>query len=111
MPIGATWHTTLVVPSSDPFDVPARIEEVGTPIVLSSDGRQAELREELFDTIAAENRLAEDEGLECKIKDAQGVSCFACPLFDADDALCQLGRRQQRILTELRVLHFGGRRQ
>jgi hypothetical protein len=110
VPIGATWHTSLVVPGDDPFDVPARIEDVGTPIVLSSDGRTAELREELFDTVQAEGKLAE-AGVECRIKDAQGVSCFACPLFDADDALCQLGRRQQTILTELRVLHFGGRRQ
>jgi hypothetical protein len=110
VPITAAWHTSLVVPAADPFDVPVTIEDVGVPIVLSADGQEAELRAELCAAVEAEVDLAE-HGVECKIKDGYGVSCFACPLFDPVDALCQLGREQQRIVTELQVVRRGGRRQ
>lgn len=110
MPVTALWHTTLVVPTTDPFDVPARIEDVGVPISLDAGTGEAELRRELLATVEREVALA-DRGVNCKIKGTAGASCHACPLFDASDALCQLGRAQERLVTELKVKYLGGRRE
>lgn len=105
MPVRATWHTGL----EELNEEPERIENVGVVIRLTTDGREAELRTELLGTVEREVRLA-DRGLTCDIKGTVGVSCHPCPLFDADDLLCQLGRLQERLVTELRVAHVGGRR-
>lgn len=109
MPVTASWHTSLSVPATDPFAAPERIEAVGVPIRLNAGGREAELRRELLDTVEREVRLG-DQGIGCDIKGTAGTSCFACPLHDETDALCTLGRTQERLVTELRVAHLGGRR-
>lgn len=108
MPVTASWHTTLAVPAFDPF-IPERIEDVGAPVLLTADGRQAELNRELLASVEQEVRLA-DSGHTCRIKGTHGTSCHACPLHDEQDPLCQIGRRQERLVTELRVRHLGGRR-
>lgn len=109
MPVTASWHTTLAVPTTDPFAVPERIEDVGVPIRLDAGG-EAELRGELLATVEREVELA-DRGINCKVKGTAGASCHACPLFDASDPLCQLGRMQERLVTELKVKYLGGRRE
>lgn len=114
MPVRAVWHTELVVPDDgDPFDEPGRIEDVGTPIAIGATGEQAELHRQLVASLAAEGEL-DAAGVRCAIKDARDTSCHACPLYLADGSpaaqLCALGRRQERLCTQITVLHRGGRR-
>lgn len=112
MPVRAVWHTPELVDVEDPF-APTRIEKVGTPIVLSAEGELAELNAELIDSIEAEARLY-DQDVTCRIKDAGGSSCHACPLFRQDGSrlaeLCAIGRRQERLCTEILVRKHGGGR-
>ena len=110
MPITASWHTTLNVPTADPFSVPERIEDVGVPINLAADGRSAELRRERVDALEREAKL-DAAGHRCEIKDNPETTCYACPLYRDTDELCQSGRTQERVCTELRVISLGGRRQ
>jgi hypothetical protein len=108
--VRAVWHTPeLVDVDEDPFA--PTIEEVGTPIVLSAEGEEARLREELVTSLAAEGEL-EEQGVTCKIKDAQASSCHACPLYRSDDSplarLCAIGREQERLCTLMLVRAHGG---
>jgi hypothetical protein len=106
----AVWHTDVVVPEleDDPF-APTDVRLVGVPIVLAAGGEAAALSRAVAASLVLENTLYE-QGQSCKIKDSPESSCFACPLFDAADSLCELGREQETLATRLLVLHHGGRR-
>lgn len=116
MGVRAIWHSELVVAdASDPFadTEPTRIEDVGTPITIGAAGDEARLHRELVESLAAEGEL-DGRGVRCAIKDARDTSCHACPLYLDDGSpaaqLCALGRQQERLCTQITVLHRGGRR-
>lgn len=112
MPVRAVWNTPeLVVDAPDPFAPPSpRIEKVGTPIELKVDSDIAALNARLLDTIGREAELA-DQGVGCRIKDAHGSSCHACPVYRDDDSpaawLCAIGREQERLCTEILARRHG----
>lgn len=109
MPVRARWHSPVVVDDDDVFD--EQIEDVGTPIVLTAEGEEAELNAALVQSIRAEGEL-DEHGITCAIKNAQATSCHACPLFRDDGSgkaeLCAIGREQERICTLLMVRKHGG---
>lgn len=113
MSVKADWHTPDVALDDDGWDEPERIERVGTPIELNATGDRAELNRELLDTMEREQQLA-DQGVTCAIKDKRDSSCHACPLFSDDGSpdaeLCAIGRRQERLCTQIIVSARGGRR-
>lgn len=86
----------------DPFEQP--IEEVGTPIDLG--GEEARLQVELVELMRRESNLYNAE-VTCAIKDRPDTCCHACPVSQAHSretplgVLCRLGRRQERVLSEL----------
>lgn len=116
MTVKARWGAAVDIDvSADPFaDEELLIPNVGTPIDLS--GGEASLDARLAETLHVEASLF-NEGVTCKVKDHQGTSCFACPIYQGDDlasrhgTLCRLGREQQQILTHLAVRQNGGRRE
>jgi len=102
MPTRTRWHGEIVVPDGDPFD--QRVEQLGMPIQLS-EGR-AELVAKLAELVDQEGLLY-NAGVRCKIKDLPDTTCSACPLSAHDDdgspmqALCLVGRAQERTLTRM----------
>lgn len=102
----ANWHVAdLAVPAGDPFAVD--VEEVGTPIRL--DGERASLDRQLVDLIREEGHLFE-AGITCPIKDRKDTCCNACPVHHHDELvgrLCDVGRAQERICTQLAVERLG----
>lgn len=114
--VRAVWHTELVLDDeADPFaePEPQRIEDVGTPIVLSADGEEAQLHHRLVTTLTREGEL-DARGVRCAIKDVKDASCFACPLYRDDGSLhaqlCAIGREQEQLCTTIAVLRHGGGR-
>lgn len=104
MGVKARWHDQIVVPedNEDPFQ--ARVEQVGLPIRLAED--RAELQVKVAEELSQEAMLWE-AGIRCEIKDHPDVTCHACPVSAHADpespmqALCLLGRAQERTLTEI----------
>jgi hypothetical protein len=98
--IRASWHlpAPLAVDDVDPFAAP--IEDVGVPVRLA-DGT-GELGAELVHLVKRERTLR-DAGTACPIRDMDGTSCSACPIAGRYGALCDVGRRQEQLLTELAV--------
>lgn len=92
----------IVVPDGDPFD--QRVQQLGMPIQLS-EGR-AGLEAKLVELVAQEGLLW-NAGVRCAIKDKPDTTCSACPLCAANDpesalqALCLVGRAEERVLTEI----------
>lgn len=116
MPVRAMWHNELVLEEGDdPFadPEPQRIEDVGTPIVLSANDEQAQLQRRLVVTLTREGAL-DAQGVRCAVKDASDTSCHACPLYLDDGSLaaqlCAIGREQERLCTQITVMQRGGRR-
>jgi hypothetical protein len=112
MSVRAEWHTDLHLPElPDPFA--SRIEDVGVPVFLGAVGEEAKLRDDLLDTVRQEVELA-DAGVSCRVKGTMGTSCHVCPLYrndaSAEARLCAIGRRQEKLCTELKVIQVGGRR-
>jgi hypothetical protein len=108
--VRADWHTpALAAEPGDPFEVPERIERVGTPIDLRDDAY--ELAAALSRTLHDERQLY-DDGVTCKIKDVAHASCHVCPLFRNDGTpmarLCAIGREQERLCTQIAVTRHGG---
>lgn len=104
------WHGEIVVPEGDPFE--QRVEQLGMPIQLSN-GR-AELETKLVELVTQEGLLW-NSGVRCEIKDVPDSTCSACPLSAHDDpnsslqALCLVGRAQERVLTEITCAKALGR--
>lgn len=96
------WHGEIVVPDGDPFE--QRVQQLGMPIKLR-EGR-AELEAKLIELVAQEGLLW-NAGIRCAIKDKPDTTCSACPLAAHDDpesalqALCLVGRAEERVLTEI----------
>lgn len=101
MGIRASWHMPppLAVDDIDPFAAP--VEDVGVPVRLA-DGT-SELGAELVQLVKRERTLR-DDGTSCPIRDMDGTSCSACPIAGRYGALCDVGRRQEQLLTELAVI-------
>lgn len=81
------------------------IEEVGLPIQLDGEPKlQARLIE-----LTAQEEFLFNQGVECSVKDAVGTSCLACPIRRDEEtqlgALCTIGCEQERVTTEIAVLH------
>lgn len=105
MTIKARWGSDeLVVPTGDPFY--ERVEQIGLPIVLHAD--HAEVNERLIALVQEEGRL-HNAGIRCAIRDRDDTSCSACPLSAHEDPssalhrLCQVGREQELLSTELAI--------
>src|SRR4051812_6625789 len=105
MAVKANWPAPPVeVDTSDPFaDAPARIEDVGVPVDLRDDDELFDLLKELLDE---EQRLY-NAGVVCPVKDKADTSCHACPIAGRYGELCAVGRRQEKVLTEMAVLQLG----
>lgn len=111
MNVRAEWNGPALLADVDVdawFAQPERVEDVGTPIVLT--GETAELDQALVRTVEREARLYAD-GVTCKIKDVGDASCHACPLFRQDGSseaeLCAVGREQERLCTLIAVRRHG----
>lgn len=109
MTVRANWHIAeLDVGDVDAlFDDDQRIEEVGVPVPLEED-----LSLRLVELVESEGALFE-RGVRCEIKDRPDTCCHACPLYREDGelgALCQVGREQERVATQLSVERRGQRR-
>lgn len=104
MTVKARWHDDIVVPEDDPFQ--ARVEELGFPIELHEDG--AALQAKVAEHLGAESALY-NAGIRCEAKENPDVTCLACPISAHRDpssslqVLCQLGRAQERTLTEIAI--------
>lgn len=102
--VKARWGDEIVVPEDDPFQ--ARVEEVGFPIELGED--DARLQTRVAEQLEAESALY-NAGIRCEAKDSPDVTCLACPISAHADSsssmqvLCQLGRAQERTLTEIAI--------
>lgn len=97
------WHAEIAVADDgDPFQ--ERVQQLGMPIKLT-EGR-AELETRLVDLVTQEGLLW-NAGIRCAIKDKPDTTCSACPLAAHDDpesalqALCMVGRAEERVLTEI----------
>jgi hypothetical protein len=107
--VQANWHSPVVeIDDGDPFEnVPARVEDVGIPIVLDGGDRKAQLSQTLIHAMEAE-AMFDAQGIRCAIKGHAETTCHACPLSKRVDsrhqALCRLGKRQEEVLTELVVI-------
>ena len=105
MPTRTRWHPEIVVADGDPFE--QRVEQLGMPIKLSK-GR-AELVAQLAELVDHEGRLY-NAGVRCQIKDNPNVTCSACPISAHNEegsslqALCLVGRAQERVLTQMACL-------
>lgn len=100
----ANWHLDFEEPDDDPFESHVEVE------LDITTARIPELEEHLEDLNEREGKLASVLGTTCPIKGRDGVSCSACPIYeghlpDAERApLCRLGRRQERVTTQIAVL-------
>lgn len=106
MGVRANWFTEEITgdePAPFATIAPAeeRVEDVGVPFDLRDpDLMIADLR----GLIRAEARLFM-EGVTCAVKDRVDTSCSACPFAHHEEeghplqALCQVGRNQERVVT------------
>jgi hypothetical protein len=94
VPVRANWF-------DDDVDLDAEVAKLGKPIQLNAAG---ELRVRLHGLIDEERGLYE-RGIECAVKDRSDTSCLACPLNGRDERapLCEIGERQDRLLTEIAI--------
>jgi hypothetical protein len=103
----ANWFTDVDVHAPPPGQT--TIESVGKPIDLR--GAPA-LNQRLIELVNMEGVLHQ-RGITCPIKDREDSTCSACPVraerpSDQLHSLCQLGRAQERVATELAVLRVNG---
>jgi hypothetical protein len=104
----ANWHLDVeledlpLTPSSTPT-----VERVGVEIDLLASPE--DLERALSATIAEEGALWE-QGISCELKTRPDMTCAVCPLRGTDVRrdLCEVGVRQERLLSRLTVVRDGG---
>lgn len=101
----ANWFVAdfVELADDDPFVGP--IEEVGTPIDLSTTESDLHLR--LIDLLRTACEL-DVQGVRCAIRERRDSVCAACPLSRAGEAgafgdLCRNGIETERVITMIQV--------
>lgn len=110
MSVRPSWHSVAVeVDDSDPFaddfELPVRVNEVGTPIDLTGD--TGKLSQALTSNVEQQSRLYA-QGVDCDLRWQPEVTCLACPIYKGDEntahgRLCRLMREQETLTTLIAV--------
>jgi hypothetical protein len=110
-----SWHSVAVeVDDSDPFgddfELPVRVNEVGTPIDLTGD--TAKLSGALATNVQQQSELYA-QGVDCELRWQDGVICHACPVYQGEHNtpaghLCRLMREQETLTTLIAVRNRDG---